>query len=194
MNIQNKNISEIKPYSNNAKKHDKKQIKKVSESIKRFGFSQPLVVDKNNELIIGHCRLEASKKLKLKEVPVLIMEDLSEQEVKALRLADNKLNESEWDMDLVNIELDELDIDLKDIIDFEVISPDDFDTDFSLREGDKEPFQQITFTLADDQAEEIKKILADVKKTDEYKHVETFGNENSNGNALYCLILQNGQS
>ncbi len=95
MKVNQIKIQDIKPYGNNAKKHSKKQIEQVANSIKRFGFVQPLVVDKNNELIIGHCRLEASKKLGLTEVPVLKVEDLSEEEVKALRLADNKLNESE---------------------------------------------------------------------------------------------------
>ena len=69
---------------------------------------------------------------------------------------------------------------------------DDLDTsdEFSLPDGDKEPFQQQTFTLADEQVEQIKNAIADVKKTEEYKYVETFGNENGNGNALYLIISQ----
>ena len=101
MEIKQIKIQDIKPYEKNAKKHTRKQIDQVANSIKRFGFVQPLVIDKNNELIIGHCRLEASKKLGMTEVPTLKLEDLSEEEVKALRLADNKLNESAWDMDLI---------------------------------------------------------------------------------------------
>ena len=63
------NIQDIKPYKNNAKKHDETQIKNVAESIKQFGFVQPIVLDKNNEIVIGHCRYEASKLLGLEEVP-----------------------------------------------------------------------------------------------------------------------------
>jgi hypothetical protein len=61
---------------------------------------------------------------------------------------------------------------------------------FSLKDGDKEPFQQMTFTLADEQAEQIKNAIDDIKKTEEYKYAETMGNENSNGNALYLIIMQ----
>ena len=68
-------IDLIKPYPKNAKKHDKKQIKQVANSIKRFGFVQPIVIDKNNEVVIGHCRLEAAKLLNLKEVPTISVEN-----------------------------------------------------------------------------------------------------------------------
>ena len=107
------------------KKHDEKQIKNVVESIKQFGFAQPLVVDKNNVLIIGHCRLIAAKRLKLKTVPVLRMEDLTEDQVKKLRLLDNKLNESDWDFDMLSDELDDLNFD-------------NFDLDWNLPEEEEE--------------------------------------------------------
>lgn len=109
MDIINMPVRDIIPYEKNAKKHDETQIKNVMESIKQFGFAQPLVVDKDNVLIIGHCRLTASKRLHLTEVPVLKMAELSEEQVKKLRLLDNKLNESEWDMDLLMEEINGLD-------------------------------------------------------------------------------------
>ena len=109
MNIIQMKVKDIKPYEKNAKKHDKRQIDNVAESISRFGFAQPLVVDKDDVLIIGHCRLLAAKKLKIKEVPVVRMDDLTEEQVNQLRLLDNKLNESEWDMDLLAPEVEELD-------------------------------------------------------------------------------------
>ncbi len=112
-------LSNIKPYPKNAKKHDKKQIQQVADSIKRFGFVQPIVIDKNNEIVIGHCRYEASKLLGLKEVPTISVENLTDKEVKALRLADNKLNESAWSMDLVIDELKGLDSELLDLTGFE---------------------------------------------------------------------------
>ena len=116
MNIE---ISKIKPYSKNAKKHPQKQIKQVANSIKRFGFVQPIVIDKNNEVVIGHCRLEAAKLLGLTEVPYISVENLSDEEVKALRLADNKLNESEWDLNLVIEELKGLSSEMMELTGFD---------------------------------------------------------------------------
>ena len=115
MNIITMKIKDIIPYEKNAKKHNRQQIQNVAESIKRFGFAQPLVVDKDNVLIIGHCRLLASKLLQIREVPVVRMDDLTEEQVKELRLLDNKLNESEWDMDLLAEELQGLDMEGFDI-------------------------------------------------------------------------------
>lgn len=92
------------PYHKNAKKHPRKQGEQVANSIKEFGFNQPIVVDKNNVVIVGHGRLEAAKLLGLKDVPVVTV-DLDEEKANAYRLADNKLNESEWDMKLVIEEL-----------------------------------------------------------------------------------------
>jgi site-specific DNA-methyltransferase (adenine-specific) len=97
-------ISKIKPYDKNAKKHPEKQIKQVAASIKEFGFNQPVVVDKNGVLIVGHGRYEAAKLLGLKEIPAIEV-DLTEEQANAYRLADNKLNESEWDMKLAIEEL-----------------------------------------------------------------------------------------
>ena len=74
-------LKDLIPFDRNAKKHDETQIKNVMESIKQFGFAQPLVVDKNNVVIIGHCRLIAAKRLKLKTVPTLQMDDLNDDQV-----------------------------------------------------------------------------------------------------------------
>lgn len=109
MKIEQMKIKDVIPYEKNAKKHDNNQINNVAESIQRFGFAQPLVVDKDNVLIIGHCRLLAAKRLKLREVPVVKMTELTEDQVKQLRLLDNKLNESEWDLDLLLEEIEGLD-------------------------------------------------------------------------------------
>ena len=116
-------LSEIKPYKKNAKKHDETQIKNVMQSIKEFGVVQPIVVDRTNTIIIGHCRYEAMKRLgydELHEDWVKVV-DLSEEEAEKLRLLDNKLNESEWDLDLLK--------DLVPSIDFS-----DFEIDFNLPE------------------------------------------------------------
>lgn len=130
MKIENIKISEIKPYLKNAKKHEAKQIDAVAKSIKRFGWASPVVIDKNNELIIGHCRILAAQKLGIAEVPTLRMEGLSDDEVKALRLADNKLNESDWDMGLAIEELKGLSDEMFDLTGFDkdlLIEPDDQD-------------------------------------------------------------------
>ncbi len=108
----------IKPYSKNAKKHNKKQIEQVAASIKEFGFNQPIVVDKSNVVIVGHARLEASKLLGLKDVPTLKV-DMSDEQAKSYRLADNKLNESDWDMGLVIEELKELSLSMVDLSGFD---------------------------------------------------------------------------
>ena len=120
-------IENIKPYEKNAKKHPKKQVEQVAKSIKEFGFNQPIVIDKKGVIIVGHGRYEAAKLLGLSDVPVIEVE-LTEEQAKAYRLADNKLNESEWEMDLVIEELKGLDDDMLDLTGFDkdlIIEPED---------------------------------------------------------------------
>lgn len=100
---------DLVPYNRNAKKHNKKQIDNVAKSISEFGMVQPIVVDKDNNIIIGHCRLQACKKLKIKEVPVVKLEDLTAEEANKLRLLDNKLNESDWDFELLAEDIPDID-------------------------------------------------------------------------------------
>lgn len=108
MNIVYKPIKELKPYKKNAKKHNKEQVEQIANSIKEFGFTQPVIVDKNNCVVAGHGRILGAKKAGLKQVPTVCLEDLTEEQIKAYRLADNKLNESEWDNDLLKQSLDEI--------------------------------------------------------------------------------------
>lgn len=109
MKVETRKTSQLIPYEKNAKKHPKKQIAQVAESIKQFGFRQPIVIDSKNVVVIGHARLEAAKLLGLAEVPVHLADNLTDVQIKALRLADNKLNESKWDLDLAIEELKEID-------------------------------------------------------------------------------------
>ena len=130
-------LSEIKPYKKNAKKHDETQIKNVMQSIKEFGVVQPIVVDRNNTIIIGHCRYEAMKRLgydELQEDWVNVV-DLSEEEAEKLRLLDNKLNESEWSLDLL---LDSIqNIDFSDyMLDWDI-------KDFEEKEKEKEKREKV---------------------------------------------------
>lgn len=103
-------LTEIRPCASNPRVNNDVAVQKVAESIDNFGFKQPIVVDKNMEIIAGHTRYKAAVQLQLQEVPIIIAEDLSESEVKALRVADNKTAEfSEWDNDLLKNVLKELD-------------------------------------------------------------------------------------
>lgn len=114
MNVIQMRVQEITPYERNAKKHPEEQVEHIANSIREFGWQQPLVVDKNNVLVIGHGRLLAAKHLGLTEVPVVRADQLNEQQIAALRLADNKTNESAWDFDLLDLELEEInDIDME---------------------------------------------------------------------------------
>lgn len=108
MNIKNVKIDTLIPYVNNPR-NNTDAIDKVASSIKEFGFRVPIVIDKNNIVVTGHTRLLASKKLGLEEVPVIVADDLTEAQIKAFRIADNKVSEySTWDIDLLRNELDML--------------------------------------------------------------------------------------
>ena len=110
MEIIQKKVAEMIPYAKNTKKHDKKQIANVAESIRQYGFVQPVVVDKDGVIVIGHCRVLGAKKLGMKEGPCVCVDDLTPEQVNALRIVDNKSNESEWHMDFLAEELKELDL------------------------------------------------------------------------------------
>lgn len=193
LNVVYKKLREITPYDKNAKKHDKTQIANVAESIKQYGFVQPIVIDRDGVIVIGHCRALAAKKLGMKEVPCVCVDDLTPEQVNALRLVDNKSNESDWDFDLLKDELPELDLSDSDFdfdfgleADGEDYSPDEFGDEFSLPDGDKPEICQMTFTLHQQQKELIEYAISIVKDNVS----ETFGNANENGNALYEVIRQ----
>lgn len=136
---------QITPYAKNAKKHPKRQIEQVANSIKEFGMNQPIVVDKQGVIIVGHGRYEALKHLGLevKDEWVKVV-DLTEDQAKAYRLADNKLNESDWDMALVVEELKGLDDAMLDLTGFDkdlVIEPDEKDDE--VPEVPKEPRSKL---------------------------------------------------
>lgn len=106
-------IKSLKDYEKNPRKNDK-AVEYVTKSIHDFGFKQPIIIDKDNVIVCGHTRVKAAKKLKLKEVPCIVADDLTDEQVKAFRLVDNKVAElSEWDFDVLNIELNDIhDIDM----------------------------------------------------------------------------------
>lgn len=117
---------ELTPYEQNAKVHPPEQIDHIANSIKQFGWQQPIVVDREKTVIIGHGRLLAAKQLNLDTVPVVFDENLTEDQANALRLADNKLNESPWDFSKLELELTALDLAGFDMTDFGFDKLDDF--------------------------------------------------------------------
>ena len=189
MQIIQKKLADIVPYANNTKKHDETQIKNVAESIKKYGWVQPIVIDNDGTIVIGHCRALAAERLGIEEVPCVVVSDLTEEEINALRIVDNKTNESPWDFDLLSVELPEIDLsDFEFDFDFggENYSPDDFGEEFGLADGEKPEICQMTFTLHTRQKELIERAIQQVKENIS----ETFGNTNANGNGLYEVVRQ----
>jgi hypothetical protein len=186
------NIAEIKPNEQNPRFITDAKFKKLVKSIKEFPEmleTRPLVVDENMVVLGGNMRLKALKSAGVFEVPIHQVIGWSKEQKEEFIIKDN-LGYGEWDWDIIANEwqaakLNEWGLDVP-----EFANVDDFGTDFELADGDKEPFQQQTYTLADEQAAVIKNAIDDIKKKEEFKYVETFGNENSNGNALYLIITQ----
>ena len=148
MEIINKKIEDLIPYHNNPRLNDE-AVEYVKNSIKEFGFKVPMVIDKNNVIVAGHTRYKASKELGLKEVPCIIADDLTDEQIKAFRLADNKVSEkAEWDFELLDKELDDIDIDMT-----------EFGFDLDL---DDEEEQEIIEDEVPDVPEEPKAKLGDI--------------------------------
>lgn len=117
MEIINKKTNELKPYENNSRTHDENQIKQICESIKEYGWTNPVLIDEKGMIIAGHGRVEAGKKLDIKEVPCIVLSGLTEAQKKAYVIADNKMAlNAGWDFNLLSLELEnlkELDFDLE---------------------------------------------------------------------------------
>lgn len=133
-----KPIKQLKPYKKNAKKHPKEQVERIANSIKEFGFTQPVIVDKDNCVVAGHGRILGAKKAGLKEVPTVALERLTEEQIKAYRLVDNKLNESEWEYNLLQEELGAL----RDDISMDLFG---FDLDMTDEELELEMEREVKF-------------------------------------------------
>ena len=190
-------VSDLIPYARNSRTHSDVQVNKIASSIKEFGFLNPVLIDKDNGIIAGHGRVMAAQKLGLKEVPVLQIGHLSDTQKRAYIIADNRLAlDAGWDEEMLrvefadladngfNLELTGFSLDEIQGMDFddgdEVGMPD-------LPDGDKEPFQQKTFTLHDEQAAIVDDAVT-LARTNPL--VDTGLNENSNGNALALICSQ----
>ena len=186
-------IGDVIPNEKNPRYIRDPKFNKLVASIKEFPQmleKRPIVVDENMIVLGGNMRLNACKKAGLKEVWIDVAEGWSEKQKSEFIIKDN-VGFGEWDWEILANEwntqlLEDWALDLPG---FDV-NEDDLSDDFSLPEGDKEPFQQQTYTLADEQATAIKNAIADIKKTDAFKYCETFGNENGNGNALYLIVTE----
>lgn len=187
MEIKMLKLAELIPYDKNPRKNDD-AVKYVQASIREFGFKVPIVIDKDNVIVCGHTRYKAAKSLKLNEVPCVVADDLTDEQIKAYRLADNKVSEkATWDFNLLAVELEDLfEFEMSDFGFDDGISGDDFGDEFSLADGDKSEICQMTFTLHEKQKELIEYAMEVVRDDIE----ETFGNTNKNGNALYEVVRQ----
>lgn len=145
-NSENKNIEyipikKLKPYKKNAKKHCKKQIEQLANSIKEFGFQGVVLYDSRTmEVVAGHGRILGAKKAGLKQVPCIDVKELTEEQIKAYRLVDNKLNESEWDFSLLDAELEDI---IPDNIDMELFG---FDLEMEDEELEELMHKEVKFT------------------------------------------------
>ena len=198
MEIITKKVASLIPYVNNTRTHSDEQVQQIASSIKEFGFTNPVLLDEKNGVIAGHGRIMAAKLLKMDEVPTITLSELTEAQIKAYIITDNKLAlNAGWDEDLLQLELqelDELNFDYSKLgfdFDFDI---DDIEEDFTpdLPSGDREHIRNMTFTVSDEQHELIEQALKDAKL---YPLQDPAGiNENGNGNALYyiCEVFKNG--
>ena len=194
LKIIEKPTAEILPYENNPRFNDN-AVEPVAKSISEFGFKVPIVIDSSGVIICGHTRLKAAQHLGLEKVPCVIADDLSEEQIKAFRIIDNKTSElATWAVDDLNAELATLtDFDMKSFgfdtsaIEGVDISPENFGEDFSLpteTNAERKEFQ-ITFLLHKKQSNLIRKAINQVGEP-----TETFGNTNRLGNLLYEIVRQ----
>ena len=186
-------IKDIKENKENPRFIKDKQFDKLVNSIKNFPEmleKRPLVLDENNIVLGGNMRLKAIKKAGVKKVWVDIAKDWTEDQKKEFIIKDN-IGYGNWDWDILANEwdVDELEDWGLDLDGFN-IDENDFDEDFSLDEKEKDNLQKVNFTLADEQINFIRQMISDIKKTEEFKYIETFGNSNDNGNALYLIVNQ----
>ena len=189
MNILDIKLSDITPYENNPRNNEE-AVEPVMNSIKEFGFKVPIVIDKNNIIVAGHTRYKAAKKLKLKTVPCIVADDLNEEQIRAFRLADNKVSEiATWDYNALNFELENiLELDMT-MFDFDMSGIDDtFGTDFELPDEDKPQTRTITLSLAEEQYQIAMNCIDYI--TDNNLIVHDFDNANKKSNALFEVVYQ----
>lgn len=180
-----KPVSWLKPYPNNVKVHDKHQVSKIAASIKEFGWTTSILVEPDGTIVAGHGRRLAAIELGQEKVPVIVLEGFSQEQFKALRLADNRVSLSAYDGEALKRELESIDLDMSSIFDAKelsfmeadlgIVDTDNFmdDIDTAVREQAAETTQKVA--AVDEKDVPIAKALGfkAIKKKDE-KHVATF--------------------
>lgn len=188
MEIKNVKISKLKGYHQNNKKHPQEQVDELKKSLTAYGFIQPIVVDKENVVIIGHGRLEAAKQLAYTEVPTVQLDNLTEEQTRRLRLLDNRLSDlGEYDIDNIMFELDDLDDPelnalFKDIIPDEEL-PEEEEGSGDHEEKPEKTLEDLVIVVTQPQRAAIETALEEAKKIP-FSDAE---NNNPNGNALYVM-------
>ena len=187
------NINSLNPAEYNPRQISNKQYEDLKASMEKFGCVDPIIININperlNVVVGGHQRLRILRDLGAEKVPTVSV-NLSEEDERELNIRLNKSG-GDFDMDILANEFDIVDLKEWGFKDIEFgLNIDKLDDTFTLDDSDKKPFQQITFTLADKQVELIRNKIKEIKETEEYNYIETFGNSNSNGNALYLLVSQ----
>lgn len=199
-------IDKIRPFDNNARVHSSKQVKQIMESIKEFGFTNPLIIDTEYNLIAGHGRLEALKQLNkidfkdnpILQVPCIQVKDLSDTQKRALCLADNQIAlNSTWDNEKLQDELEKLtnenfnfdclgfdDSVFDDLNIDNALNYDELNDDFTIPSNDKSDFKQITITLKTEHADKVLQFQKENKKTE----LANGDNYNANANIIWNLL------
>lgn len=189
----------IKFDKRNYRRHNDRNKELIKKSLEECGAGRSIVIDNNDEIIAGNGIYEQAQKLGLKtkvietdgsELVVVKRTDLQTDDEKRKQLAimDNSTSDSsDFDIELLQSDFDIETLGDWGIDDFVSMSDAECEMPY-LVSGDKQPFQQMTFTLADTQAEIIKVAINKIKQTEDYKQINTYGNENTNGNALFCII------
>jgi hypothetical protein len=168
------------------------KFKKLVKSIKEFPEMlelRPIVVDENNLILGGNMRHKACVEAGLKEVHVKVAKGLTVEQKQEFIIKDN-VGFGEWEWDVLGNEWNSVKLDEWGLDSWQNIDDIETSDEFNLPDGDKLPFQKLTFNLADEQVHQINNAINKIKLTEEYKYVETFGNDNTNGNALYLIISQ----
>lgn len=187
-------VGSLTPYARNSRTHSQQQVKQIAASIREFGFINPIIVDKEGTIIAGHGRLLAAEHLQMETVPCVRIEHMTDTQRRAYVIADNKLAlNAGWDEELLRVELEDLKL-----VDFNLGVIGFADTELGIFEveaselpelasADKGPFRQVTFTLHDEQWEEVESALKAAKALG---HNESAVNENSNANAIAFICYQ----
>lgn len=200
MEMKKYKIEELIPATYNPRKNltpEDNEYQKIKRSIEEFGYVEPIIINKDKTIIGGHQRLNVLRDLGYKEIDVIEI-DIDKTKEKALNVALNKIT-GEWDMDKLGSLLNELNDEQFDLkltgfdaseLDGILFNVDDLDDTFELKDGDRQPIQTMSITFSDDQAELVNQAIDKMKQTEKYKNYQDEFNENSNGNALYLVVLE----